>query len=80
MCIYLTKSNLSVPKVICYAHAGGIYHDFFEFSFCADFHLPQNKIDLESEKKNRRIVISGVSLALNDIRDPCRVLEDWWFF
>jgi len=77
MCIYLTKSHLSVPKVICYAHAGGIYHDFFEFSFCADFHLPQNKIDLESEKKNRRIVISGVSLPLNDIRDPCRVLEDW---
>ena len=80
MCIYLTKSHLSVPKVIYSAHAGWIYHDFFVFSFCADFHLPQNKIDLESEKKNRCIVISGVSLPLNDIRAPCRVLKDWLFF
>ena len=53
---------------------------FFVFSFCADFHLPQNKIDLESEKKNRCIVISGVSLPLNTMRALCRVLMYWWFF
>jgi hypothetical protein len=37
--------------VICYAHAGGIYHDFFVFSFCADFHLPQKKLTWNRKKR-----------------------------